>query len=148
MTRRTLVSSLALAATLKSAPQQPNSKLAAQSSPHPRHQPHTEWKPRLGVLGPYTPANVEFAKTHGFNNMILGAGMRSTLDANTITDSQVEQIKATLTKFDRHGSAFQIDGNHIDPDPQKRARQNEFFVKAIDLAGKLGVPYMGKQSGK
>jgi sugar phosphate isomerase/epimerase len=80
--------------------------------------------------------------------MILGAGMRSTLDANTITDAQVEQAKATLTKFDMHVSAFQISGNHIDPDPQRRARQNEFFVKAIDLAGKLGVPYIGTQSGK
>ncbi len=147
MTRRTLVGSLALAATsLKS--QSPQPQTTPQAQPRPRRQPHTEWKPLLGVLGPYTPANVEFAKTQGFTNMILSAGMRSTLDANTITDAQVQDVKATLAKFEMHVSAFQIDGNHIDPDPQRRARENEFFVKAIDLAGKLGVPYMGTQSGK
>ncbi len=146
MTRRTLVSSLALAATLKS--QSPQTQTATQPTPRPRRQPHTEWKPRLGVLGRYTPANVEFAKTQGFTNMILSAGMRSNLDANTITDAQVEEVKATLKKFDMHVSAFQIDGNHIDPDPEKRARQNDFIVKAIDLAGRLGVPYLGTQSGK
>jgi sugar phosphate isomerase/epimerase len=80
--------------------------------------------------------------------MILSAGPRSTLDANTVTDAQVEQVKATLSKFEMHVSAFQIDGNHIDPDPQRRARENDYFVKAIDLAGKLGVPYIGTQSGK
>jgi sugar phosphate isomerase/epimerase len=146
MTRRTLVGSLTLAATLKS--QTPQRQTNSQPTPRPRRHPHTEWKPRLGVLGPYTPANVEFAKKQGFTNMILGVGMRSTLDPDTITDAQVEQVKATLAKFDMHVSAFQIDGNHIDPDPQRRARHNDFFVKAIDLAGRLGVPYIGTQSGK
>lgn len=102
----------------------------------------------LGVLGRYTPANVEFAKTQGFTNMILSAGPRSSLDAANITDAQVEDIKATLQKFQMHVSAFQIDGNHIAPNPEQRARENDYFVKAIDLAGKLGVPYMGTQSGK
>ena len=146
MTRRTLVGSLALAATLKS--QSPPTQTATQPTPRPRRQPHTEWKPRLGVLGPYTPANVEFAKNQGFTNMILGVGARSSLDPNTITDAQVEEVKATLTKFDMHVSAFQIGGNHIDPDPERRARQNDFIVKTINLAGRLGVPYLGTQSGK
>src|SRR5581483_808255 len=108
----------------------------------------TEWKPLLGVLGHYTPANVEFARTAGFNNMILSAGPRSTLDANTITDAQIADVKATLAKHEMHVSAFQIDGSHIDPDPEKRARTNEYFVKAIELAGKLGVPNIGTCSGK
>jgi sugar phosphate isomerase/epimerase len=146
MTRRTLVSSLALAATLKS--QSTQTQPTAQPAPRPQRHPHTEWKPRLGVLGKYTPANVEFAKTQGFTNMILNAGMNSTLNANTITDAKVDEVKATLTKFDMHVSAFQIDGNHIDPDPQRRARENDYIVKAINLAGRLGVPYIGTQSGK
>ena len=100
------------------------------------------------MLGPYTPANVEFAKSQGFTNMILSAGHRSTLDATNITDAQVEDVKATLSKFGMHVSALQIDGSHIDPDPQRRAQANEYFVKAIDMAGKLGVRYIGTQSGK
>jgi sugar phosphate isomerase/epimerase len=126
------VGSLAAAATL-----------GAQTRKH-----HTEWKPRLGVLGPYTPANVEFARAQGFTNMILGATPRSTLDANSVTDAQVQQIKDTLQKADMHVSAFQATQNHIAPDPEKRTRDNAYFVKLIELAGKLGVPYIGTASGK
>ena len=137
MTRRTLVGSLAAAAVMK-----------GQSVAAHHHVAHTEWKPLLGVLGRYTPANVEFAKTQGFNNMILSAGPHSSLDAATITDTQLQDVKATLQKFGMHVSAFQIDGSHIDPDPEKRARTNEYFVKAIEMAGKLGVRNIGTCSGK
>lgn len=131
MTRRTLIGSLALAATLKA-----------------QRKEHTEWKPRLGVLGPYTPANVEFARAQGFTNMILGSSPHSTLDASAITDSQIESIKTTLRNANMHVSAFQVTQNHIAPDSAERARDNDYFVKAIDLAGKLGVPYIGTASGK
>jgi sugar phosphate isomerase/epimerase len=131
MTRRTLLGSLAVAATLDAKPQK-----------------HVEWRPKLGVLGPYTPANVSFARSQGFTNMILGSSPRSTLDATSITDSQIQEVKSTLTKAGMHVSAFQITMNHIDGNPERRARQNTYFVKAIELAGKLGVPYIGTASGK
>lgn len=137
MTRRTLVASLAAAATLKSEPGEQT-----------RRQGRTEWRPRLGVLGPYTRANVEFAKWQGFTNMILGAGPSSTLDARTITEAQIRDTKATLDKYDMHVSALQIDGNHIAADPQERAGENAYFVKAIELAGRLRIPFIGTQSGK
>lgn len=143
MTRRTLVSSFALSATLGA--QTPTSP---QTPPRPHRQPHKEWKPKLGVLGRYTPANVEFAKSRGFTNMILSAGRRSTLDAAKITDSEIQNIKDTLKRADMNVSAFQLDGDHIAADPTRRAAANEYFVKSIELAGKLGVPYIGTQSGK
>jgi sugar phosphate isomerase/epimerase len=129
MTRRTLIGSLAAAATLKS---DPSSRV--------------EWRPKLGILGPYTPANVEFAKAQGFSNMILDLG--STLKAGSISDAQVANLRTTLEKAQMHVSALQVTQNHIDPDPSKRDEQNAYFVKAIDLAGKLGVPYIGTASGK
>ncbi|HEY7211859.1 MAG TPA: sugar phosphate isomerase/epimerase family protein [Bryobacteraceae bacterium] len=132
MTRRTLVGSLAAAAALHGQ----------------QRRERTEWKPLLGVLGPYTPGNVEFARAQGFDNMILSGGPRSTLNALNVTDAQLNDIKATLAKHNMHVSAFQIDGSHIDPNPDKRAQTNEYFVKAIELAGKLGVPYIGTCSGK
>ncbi len=134
MTRRTLVGALTAAATLKSQP--------------PKREENKEWKPLIGVLGPYTPANVEFAKTQGFTNMILSANRHGTLDATTVTDEQLQQVKATLNKFGMHVSAFQLDASHIDPDPEKRRNANEYFAKAIDVAGKLGVRNIGTNSGK
>ena len=80
--------------------------------------------------------------------MILGAGHRSTLDAATISGQQIDEVKRTLTDNGMHVSAFQLTVNHIDPDAGKRTAANTYFVKAIELAGKLGVPYIGTASGK
>jgi sugar phosphate isomerase/epimerase len=107
-----------------------------------------EWKPKLGVLGPFTEANVEFARQEGFTNMILGASPRSELDAATITDEKIEHVKATLAKNQMHVSALQLAQNHISPDADRRAKENGYFLQAIELAGKLGIPYVGTCSGK
>ena len=40
-----------------------------------------------------------------------------------------------------------MDGNHIDPDPARRERQNAYTLKCLDLCGKLGIPNIGGQSG-
>lgn len=131
MTRRTLVTSFAAA--------------AAQAQTRRRR---VEWKPKLGVLGPFTPANVEFARSQGYSNMIVGVGRRSPLDPETVTDAQIAEAKAVLAKAGVGVSALQVTQNHISPDPDQRAKENAYFVKAIQLAGKLGVPYIGTMSGK
>src|SRR5579859_685479 len=132
MTRRTVLGSLAVAA-------------AAQAQ---RQSTPKEWKPKLGVLGPYTEANVAFAHQEGFTNMILGADPQSPLDANAMTDEKIERVKATLAANQMHVSAFQVTQNHISADTSQRARENAYFVKAIELAGKLGVSHIGTCSGK
>ena len=137
MTRRTLVGSVALAAASRA--------LNAQRRQRPEH---SEWKPLLGVLGPYTPANVAWTKAQGFTNMILGSSPRSTLDANSLTDSQIADIKTVLSTNQMHVSALQVGSDSINPDLTRRAHSNDYFVKAIELAGKLGVPYIGTQSGR
>src|SRR5260370_8567199 len=101
-----------------------------------------EWKPRRGVLGHFTAANVRFGKEEGFTNMILGAGRRSAVDATTITDQQIENVKQTLAKYGMHVSAFQASQNHIAPDLERRKQDNDYFVKLIELSGKLGIPYI------
>jgi sugar phosphate isomerase/epimerase len=109
----------------------------------------TEWKPRLGILGRYTEANVDFAIQEEFNNMILSAGAGVPgLDTTKITDEEIARVKNHLSLKGMHVSALQVNGNHIAPDPAQRAQENSNFVKAIELAGKLGVPYIGTQSGK
>jgi len=132
MTRRTVLSALAATA-------------AAQAQPPSRP---VEWKPKLGILGPYTEANVRFAKEDGFTNMILGATRRSTMDANVVTDAQLDAAKQTLAKYQMNVSAFQASQQHIDPDPAKRKTDNDYFVKLIENAGKMGIPYIGTSSGR
>jgi sugar phosphate isomerase/epimerase len=108
-----------------------------------------EWKPRLGILGKYTEANVDFAIQEGFNNMILNAGAGAQgLDTAKLTDEEIGSIKSHLSAKAMPVSALQVNGNHIAADPAERERENTNFVKAIELAGKLGVSYIGTQSGK
>ena len=47
--------------------------LAAGAAARAQKREHTEWKPKLGILGPYSEANLAFAHETGFTNMILGA---------------------------------------------------------------------------
>lgn len=82
MTRRALVGSAAFAA-------------AAQGQCPERPQ---EWKPRLGILGPFTELNVQFARQDGFTNMILAGTRNSTLDATKVTPEQIEKVKRTLSQ--------------------------------------------------
>jgi sugar phosphate isomerase/epimerase len=129
MTRRTIMSGLAAAAAMQG-------------------QRPVEWKPRLGILGPFTESNVRFAKEEGFTNMILAGTRRSTMDASTVTDQQVAKVKETLARYQMNVSAFQASQDHISPDAAKRKADNDYFVKLIELAGKLGIPYIGTSSGK
>ncbi len=127
MTRRTLLGAAAVAAQVAKA---------------------AEWKPKLGILAPFTEGNVKFAKEEGFTNMILGATRNSTMDANKLTDAQIANIKQTLTKYQMNVSALQASQDHINPDPDRRKADNDYFVKLIELAGRLGIPYIGTSSGK
>ena len=105
-----------------------------------------EWRPKLGVLGHYTPANIEFIKAEGFRNIIINEG--GAIDPAHVTDEQLAAIKSALAAAGLQASALQIGGSHIDPDPAQRERENTKFAKYIEVAGKLGVPYIGTQSGK
>jgi sugar phosphate isomerase/epimerase len=131
MNRRNLIATFAAAAVARA--QRPE-----------RH----EWKPKLGVLGQYTPANVAFAKQAGFTNMILEATPRSTLNAASVTDDAAHKARATIADAGLSVSAFQATQNHIAPESERRAHDSEYFVKVIELAGKMGVPYIGTASGK
>jgi sugar phosphate isomerase/epimerase len=127
ITRRTVVGAIALSA-------------AAQAQQ--RRKP-VEWKPKLGILGRYTPANVQFASAQGFANMILDNPR-----ADQLGDADIEAMRSTLRQANVSVSTLQVTQNHISPDPAQRERENAYFAKAIELAGKLGAPYVGAMSGK
>lgn len=111
---------------------------AAALAQRPRTQ---NWKPKLGVLCEYSDANLEFVKAEGFTSMQLR------LDPNRLDDAAIAALKDKIQRAGIYVSSLAVDGNHIDPDPAKRAKQNEYTMKSIELCGKLGIPNIGGQSG-
>lgn len=107
----------------------------------------TTWKPKLGTLGRYTDANVAFTKSEGFTSMVLDATPKSTLNPENLTDDKIAQVKSKIAQAGLMASAFQCTVNHTPLDPQARAKENAYFARVIELAGKLGIPYVGTASG-
>ncbi len=128
ITRRTLLTALSAAAAA------------------PAQRTYLNWKPKLGVLGIYSDSNLEFVKAEGFTSMQLRTS--GPLDPDRQDDAVIASIKQKVRSAGIYVSSLAVDGNHIDPDPAARDRQNQRTMKSIELAGKLGVPCIGGQSGK
>ena len=99
------------------------------------------WKPRLGVLCSYSDNNLAFVKNEGFTSMQLR------LDPNKLDDATIAQIRQKITNGGITVSSLACDGNHVDPDPAAREKQNNYAIKCIELCGKMGIPAIGGQSG-
>ena len=105
------------------------------------------WKPKLGVLGRFSEANVEFARQEGFSSIGLWADPKTSLDADALTDEVVENVKAVVGRSGLHLSVLGCTQNHINSDAAARARTNTYFGRVIELAGRLGVAHVGTASG-
>jgi sugar phosphate isomerase/epimerase len=123
LTRRTLLTAASAAAAAR-----------AQRTRPPN------WKPRLGVLCQYSDSNLEFVKAEGFTSMQLR------VDPN-MDDAAAAALKAKLDRSGIYVSSLAVDGNHVDPDPAARDKQNQTTMKYLELCGKLGIPNIGGQSG-
>jgi sugar phosphate isomerase/epimerase len=100
------------------------------------------WKPKLGVLAQYSDSNLAWVKAEGFTSMQLR------IDPAKVDDNAIASIKQKIAASGIYVSSLACDGNHIDPDPAKRQKQNEYTVACIELCGKLGIPNIGGQSGR
>ena len=79
--------------------------------------------------------------------MGIWAHEKGGLDANMVTDEKLESVRTT---FQRSGVYLSVVGstiNHIASDPAQRKHVNDYFVKVIEMAGKVGAPYVGTASG-
>ncbi len=115
--------------------------LSAAAAAQGQRQRVPNWKPKLGVLCQFSDANLEFVKAQGFTSMQLR------LDPDKLDDNAIAAIKDKIQKSGIYVSSLAVDGNHIDPDPARREKQNTYALKCIDLCGKLGIPNIGGQSG-
>jgi sugar phosphate isomerase/epimerase len=105
------------------------------------------WKPKIGILCRYTEANIAFAAAEGFKSLELTAAPGSMLDAAVITDEQAERAKNLISRAGLEVSALGHAVNHTAPDKAERERINTYTAKVIELAGKMGVPYLATMSG-
>ncbi len=96
------------------------------------------WKPKLGIYCRYSPANIAFAGQEGFTGVQLAIGGPVSPDS---TDEQLAEVKRSLAARGLTLVALNGGGNHLDPAAQQR------FVKMIELAGRLGVSFIGGSSG-
>ncbi len=115
--------------------------LPAAAAVHAQRARTQLWKPKLGVLCDYSDANLEFVKAEGFTSMQLR------LNPDSLDDAAIADLKDKIQRSWIYVSSLAVDGNHIDPDPARRAKQNEYAAKSIELSGKLGIPNIGGQSG-
>ena len=115
--------------------------LAAASALQAQRQQTPNWKPKLGVLCEFSDQNLEFVKAEGFTSMEL------MLDPNRLDDAAISAIKDKILRSGIHVSSLGVNGNHIDPDPAARERQNKYTAKCIELCGQLGIRNIGGQSG-
>jgi sugar phosphate isomerase/epimerase len=113
---------------------------AAATAQFPIARPR--FRPRIGVLGDYTDSNLDWVKAEGFTSMQLR------LNPAKVDDAAIAQIKSRIEKSGLYISSLAVDGNHIDPDPAKREKQNQYTIACIELCGKLGIPHIGGQSGQ
>src|SRR5205085_9388276 len=100
MTRRTILSGLAAAAV-------------AQSK---------TWKPKLGVLGKFSEANIDFAVKEGFGSIGLWANPKTSLDCTNLSSQTVDRVRAAIARSGLRLSVIGNTQNHIAPDADERAR--------------------------
>lgn len=112
-----------------------------------RPQSPRTWKPKLGVLGKFSRANLDFAREEGFTSIGLWANRGSSLDMDKTTDEQIAKVKSAIQASGLHLSNTAMVVNHIAPDPAERKRETDYFVKVIELAARLGAPYAATVSG-
>ena len=103
--------------------------IAATAAVQAQRNRPPSWKPKLGTLGNYSEANVDFTKAEGFTSMELR------FDPMKQDDATLAAIKDKMQRSGLYFSSLACDGNHIDPDPAKRARQIQIARKSIEVCG-------------
>ena len=102
------------------------------------------WKPKLGILTRYSEANVEFARKEGFTALQLSVGPGLPADA---PDDLIAKVKDNVGRAGLYVSSLMSSENHVAPDAAERAAVNARFARTIEMAGKLGVPFVAGMSG-
>lgn len=103
--------------------------------------------PKLSMLTRYSPERFAFAASTGYEGIEIA--LDETFDPDRLTDSQIDRAAGAARDAGIRivGVESMFGVNHIDRDPAKRRAANAKFVRSIELAHRLGCPFVGTFSG-
>ncbi len=120
--------------------------LAGSATLAARAQTRKVWRPKLGILCRFSQQNLVFAKNAGFKSIQLMTD-GGVLNPERVDDSRLQFIREQVAMNNLYLSSVGDTVNHVAPEPDARARATARFIKVIEIAGKLGAPYVGTASG-
>jgi len=120
--------------------------LAGAGAVAARAQGRKTWAPKLGILGRYSPDNLAFARQAGFKSLQLMTDGQ-TLNPDRMDEKLLEDVKRGVAASGLYLSSLGDTVNHVAPDPAVRERGVARFIKVIEMAGRIGAPYVGTASG-
>lgn len=103
---------------------------------------------KLGFYTNYSKETVEFAHRTGFKCLELSAWPGSFLDADKISDRDLENMVTELRAKDIEISALGYYPNVLDPDAGVRKETRRYLVKVFDLASRLKVGVVSTFAGR
>ncbi len=103
--------------------------------------------PKLGILTRYTDKNIEIAAQIGCESLQLTAMPGTTLDITKVPASEGAQIVKKAASLGMVVSAYNCSFNHLDPNPEIRERNQDYFRKLIAYCEETGVKVIGAQTG-
>ena len=103
---------------------------------------------RLGFYGNYTKETAEFAEKVGFRSMELSAWPDSSLNAEKVKDEEIKEIKRDLEEKDIEISSLGYYPNYLTPNEKEREKAQNYFIKLLDLAEKMGINTVSTFAGR
>lgn len=103
---------------------------------------------RLGFYANYSQETAAFAHQVGFRSMELSAWPNSALDADKVSDQQIEAIQSDLRSKDIEISALGYYPNYFDADAHERAEARRYLLKVLDLAQRMQVSVVATFVGR
>jgi len=103
---------------------------------------------RLGFYSDYSESVAHFAHRTGFRSLQLSAWPSSALNADTITDARIKEIKDDLDSKDIEISALGYYPNVLSDDPAAAAEARRYLKKVIELAARMEVSVVGTFAGR
>lgn len=94
---------------------------------------------KIGFYTDYSPAIAAFAQEVGFGSLQLSAWPQSSLNADTVSDERIAEIKRDLEARELEISALGYYPNPLDRDAQTAAEARRYLLNVIELAARMGV---------